>query len=319
MYLGVDLGGTNIKVGLFDDQFQQIAEKRRPTESETNSDNVVANVKEAMHEVLDAHSEAQITTIGMGIPGLMDVDQGISKFSPNFANWRDVPVKQIFEQEFKRPVFIDNDVRVNLYGEWQFGAGQGKQNILMVTIGTGLGSGIVVDGHALYGITGSTGELGHMNMYRHGRPCNCGSSGCLGRYVSGRGIVKTIQEKLTAGQSSIINEWVKGDLSQIEASMLSDAYDAGDQLAKNVYQETGELLGFGLSTAINLLNPEVVIIGGGVANAGERLLEPTRKAIEQHSLEISRKACQIDLARLGDSAGMLGAAVMANRRMDSND
>lgn len=274
----------------------------------------------AVHDLL-MQNQLQATAlnaIGIGVPGLLDIDTGISKFSPNFMNWQDVPIKQIFENQFHAPVFIDNDVRINLYGEWQFGVGIGQQNLLMVTLGTGLGSGVVLGGRVLYGTTASAGELGHMNMYRHGRPCACGSTGCLGRYVSARGIVKTTQEKLAAGEPSVLTDWTQNDANKITAKMVSQADDQHDQLAHTVWQETGELLGYGLANAINLFNPAMIIIGGGVANAGERLLTPTKQAIQAHGLKIAVGACQLMTAKLGDRAGMIGAAVIARRWLKQN-
>ncbi|BAP84675.1 hypothetical protein LOOC260_100960 [Paucilactobacillus hokkaidonensis JCM 18461] len=320
MFIGIDLGGTNIKVGLFDDQLQHVDELWRATQSELNSATVISNMIATVQDLL-VQNQIQASTIqaiGIGVPGLLDIDAGVSKFSPNFMNWQDVPIKEIFENQFHVPVFIDNDVRVNLYGEWQFGAGVGQQNLLMVTLGTGLGSGVVMDGRVLYGATASAGELGHMNMYRHGRPCACGSTGCLGRYVSARGIVKTAQEKLASGTTSILTDWTHDDPSKITAKMLSQADEQHDQLAHTVWQETGALLGYGLANAINLYNPAMIIIGGGVANAGERLFTPTKQVVQAHGLKIAVAACQIVTAKLGDRAGMVGAAIMAQRRKLKN-
>lgn len=321
MLIGIDLGGTNIKVGLFDEQLHYVDELWRATQSEVDSETVINNMITAVQDLLTHNqvSAAALQAIGIGVPGLLDIKAGVSKFSPNFKHWQNVPIKAIFENKFHVPVFIDNDVRVNLYGEWQFGAGVGQQNLLMVTLGTGLGSGVVLDGHVLYGATASAGELGHMNMYRHGRPCACGSSGCLGRYVSARGIVKTAQEKLAAGGTSVLTAWTNSDLDAITAKMISVADDQHDQLAHAVWQKTGTLLGYGLANAINLYNPAMIIIGGGVANAGARLLTPTKQAVQAHGLKIAVTACQIVTAKLGDRAGMIGAATVAQQHRNQID
>jgi glucokinase len=236
-------------------------------------------------------------------------------FSPNFPLWENVPVVKWFEEKMHIPVFIDNDVRVNLYGEWHLGAGKGSNNVVLLTLGTGLGSGIVMDGHVLYGATASAGEIGHMNMYREGRPCRCGSSGCLGRYVSALGLLRTLKEKIENGQNSIICEWVDGNLSEITAKMVSEAYDLDDKLAIETMDDTGEILGFGLINVINLYNPEIIIIGGGMAAAGERLLKKTREIVDNHALKISNENCTIVSALLGDAAGMVGAAIYAKQEL----
>jgi len=169
---------------------------------------------------------------------------------------------------FHFPVFIDNDVRMNLYGEWLYGAGLNSTNLILITLGTGLGSGIVTEEKVMYGETSSAGEIGHMNMYREGHPCNCGSSGCLGRYVSVVGMVNTFIEKSKVGRISIIEEWVNYDNSNIEAYMISKAYDLHDNLSIEVMHETGEILGFCLANIVNLFNPEIIIVGGGMSLAG---------------------------------------------------
>lgn len=154
-----------------------------------------------------------------------------------------------------------------------------------------------------------------MNMYREGRPCKCGSSGCLGRYVSAVGMVNTLIDKLNDGHKSIIQEWVQQDHSQITAKMISDAYDFGDKAAIEVMHETGRILGFGLSNVINLCNPEIIIVGGGMSAAGDRLLDVVRETTAKHALKLSNEACKIQVAQLGGRAGMIGAAVYANERI----
>jgi glucokinase len=314
--IGIDLGGTNIKGAVFTSGYEKLAEIRMATEAHLGSEEVLKRILQVITGLM--HREQMdisgLCRIGIGVPGLLDMESGVSKFSPNMPLWSDVPVVRWFEERLHVPVFIDNDVRVNLYGEWRYGAGRGKKNIVLLTLGTGLGAGIVMDGRVLYGATASAGEIGHMNMYRTGRPCRCGSSGCLGRYVSALGMQKTLKDKLEAGEKSIITRWVNDDYDKITAKMISDAYDEGDETAISTMRETGDILGYGLTNIINLYNPEVVIIGGGMSKAGERLLEPARKVVSGHAIKISQSACSIVTAELGDSAGMLGAAIYANER-----
>jgi len=305
-YIGVDLGGTNLKSALFDGEFKLIYERRTAAFSDAGADMLLEQIAENI-EVLLAEAElstADVRCAGVGIPGLLNHREGVALFAANFRDWKDVPVAKTLSERLSIPVFIDNDVRVNLYGEWFFGAGKGLQNVVLLTLGTGLGAGIVLDGRVLYGATASAGEIGHMNMYREGRPCNCGSSGCFGRYVSARGLVQTFREKRPCAAD------------EITAEMLAEAFDKSDPAAIEAFRETGEILGFGLANIINLYNPEMVIIGGGMANAGERLLAPTRESAEAHALKVPFAACSIVTAALGDSAGMFGAAAYAKLRLD---
>lgn len=317
-YIGVDLGGTNIKVSLFDESFRKLGEKRTPTEVKYGSEHVLIRIYNAVTDLL---TELKLTAediccMGMGVPGILDIKNGISRFSPNFPKWEEVPIVAWMENHLRIPTFIDNDARVNLYGEWKFGAGKNRQNVLMITLGTGLGGAAVVDGRVIYGATGSAGEIGHINMYRQGRECRCGSTGCLGRYVSALGILRTFREKVRDGQHSIICDWVENDLEAVTADMLSKAYDAQDPVAIETMRETGELLGYGLCAVFSLYNPEIIIVGGGMSNMGDRLLQYTRDILDSHALRIPYSACTSVTAVLGDAAGMLGAAVYAKEQLE---
>lgn len=318
--VGIDLGGTNIKAAVFDENRRIVRERSDRTNAEGGPSHVLNKIKHIVRQMLQElkANDADVACMGLGIPGLLDPKEGLSIFSPNFPDWENVHVVKEMNNEFSFPIYIDNDVRVNLYGEWYFGAGKGFSNIVLITLGTGLGSGIVVDGNVLYGTTASAGEIGHMNMYREGRPCRCGSSGCLGRYVSAVGMVRTFTERLEQGQTSLIQGWVGGSYQKITAKMISDAYDLGDNLAMEVMHETGRMLGFGLSNAINLFNPELIIIGGGMAAAGDRLLCTVRETVQQHSLQLSSQACKVVQAELGERAGVYGAAAYAKRRLSAS-
>ncbi|WP_138754108.1 ROK family protein [Paenibacillus sinopodophylli] len=317
--IGIDLGGTNIKSAIFNTEFKTIHERSDTTEAAKGPAHVLYRIQEIVHEMLliEGIHQTSIKCIGMGIPGLLNPDEGLSIFSPNFPDWENIHVVNQMKRYFDVPVFIDNDVRVNMYGEWLFGAGAGYKNLVLITLGTGLGSGIVNDGKAVYGATSSAGEIGHMNMYREGRPCRCGSSGCLGRYVSAIGMVKTLTDKLEKGRSSMISQWVEDDWTAITGLMISEAYDLGDSLAIEVMHETGRLLGFGLSNVINLLNPEIIIVGGGMSAAGDRLLNSVRDTVGNHALKLSYDACKIVQAKLGGKAGTIGAAAYANSKLPS--
>lgn len=319
-YIGIDLGGTNIKGSIFNKNMNVIYEQRLSTEADKGSEHVLNRIYNLIGTMLNNTrlKNENIACVGIGVPGLLNINEGISMFSPNFSDWENVPIVRWFDERLNVPIFIDNDVRVNLYGEWYFGAGKGSKNVVLLTLGTGLGSGIVMDGHVLYGVTGSAGEIGHMNMYRDGRPCKCGSSGCLGRYVSALGMLATLRRKIESGHNSIISEWANGNLSEITARMVSQAYDLGDKVAIETLHETGEILGFGLVNVINLYNPEIIIIGGGMSAAGERLLKMTRKTINSHALKIPNEKCTVTTALLGDTAGMVGAAIYAKQKLEHN-
>ncbi len=315
MIIGIDLGGTNIKTGIFDDKLHRIAENWGPTESETDSQTVINNIFKCVEGLLKKANASvkQVEFIGMGIPGLMDIKKGLSVSSPNFQNWQNVEIVKMFEQKYSVPVFIDNDVRVNLYGElWARHLEKHPEinNVFLVTLGTGLGAALYLDGHVVHGKTFSAGEFGHMNMVRSGgRPCNCGSSGCLARYVSGRGIVVTAKNLLVNYPDSILSQ-----SSEFTAKDISAAYDKGDQLAVETYKRTGQMFGFGLGNVINLLNPDLIIIGGGMAKAKDRLMKYAKETVNHHAMGIPVRHTKFEYAKLGQKAGMVGAVIMAKEQ-----
>ena len=231
-YLGVDLGGTTIKAGLFDEQLQLLKMVQKNTGASLGADIVLKRIEKCLEILVLKNnlSFEQIDALGIGVPGLLNRNDGISLFSPNFNNWHNVKIKEWFEHKWLIPTVIDNDVRMHL--------------------GTDLGSGIVVDGHVLYGANDSVGEIGHMNMYRHGRACRCGSSGCLGRYVSAVGMINTFKEK-DIDHMSIVNRWVN-NCDEITAKMICQAYDLNDSIVVATLKETGEILGYGITNLINL-------------------------------------------------------------------
>lgn len=315
--IGIDLGGTNLKISAYTfSHFQKCYEQRISTRPKKGWEYVMNQIYDAILQLTAALSDQRAVCIGIGIPGLLDIEKGISIFSSKFPKWENMPVADWLREKTKLPVYIDNDVRVNLYGEWFCGAGKHRKNIVLLTLGTGIGAGIVVDGHVLYGTTASAGEIGHMNMFRPGRPCRCGSNGCLGRYVSASGILDTIKEKIAGGNATILTEWTNGNPNKITAEMISKAYDLGDSTAIDTMNETGVILGYGLVNVINLFNPEILIIGGGMSAAGERLLHPAREIVKKHALQLSQSHCEIVTAKLGDGAGMLGAALYARQRYE---
>ncbi|ERL64853.1 ROK family protein [Schleiferilactobacillus shenzhenensis] len=320
IFAGIDLGGTNAKVALYDEQMQQIGEKRAPSRSTESADVILENLANLLNRLLreTGTDRADLAAMGIGVPGLMDVHAGISHYLANFPQWRDVPVVQWFEKRLGIPVVLDNDVRMNTYGEWYEGAAKGVQNAILLTLGTGVGAGIILQGQMLYGTTDSAGELGHMSIDPNGRPCNCGNIGCWERYVSATGLIQTAQEAIAKAPTSVLAKW-QADGQPLTGKMVSLAYDKGDAVAHEVMDQTGVWLGVGLVSIINVFNPQRIIIGGGMAAAGQRLLAPAQAYIQAHALRQPLGAVKIVEAQLGDSAGMVGAAVRGRSKWEKNN
>ena len=213
------------------------------------------------------------------------------------------------QDEFGLTTKLDNDVRCATLGEYNFGAGKGCKNIVCITVGTGIGSGIILNGQLIRGATMSAGEIGHMTLVDHGGEiCGYGNTGCLEALASGPSIVKMAKEYLMGGKSSKFNELAANTV--LTSQVVSEAAKMGDEVAKTIYNITGYWIGIALSSIVNLLNPEIIIIGGGVAQAGDLLFDPIRETINKRSLKIAANAVKIVPAELGESSGVIGASLL---------
>jgi len=268
--IGIDIGGTNVKIAVVDAKgklaFTETASTRAEMGYEFTIKNIINLIKESLSK--SEVSIKQIGGIGVGCPGQIDSDNGIVRSLRNIPGWVNVPLAQILTDEFKLPVKIDNDVRVATLGEYKFGAGRGYKNLICITVGTGIGSGIIIEGKLLRGASMSAGELGHVIVQEHhGEICGCGNSGCVEAVASGPAIVKQAELYLMSGKSTKFKEIAAG--SKITPEIDSEAALQGDAVAQKIYERTGYWIGIALSSVVNLLNPEVIIVGGGVAQAGD--------------------------------------------------
>lgn len=315
--VGSDLGGTNIATCVIDESGNIIGKSKVPTEAFKGSEHVFSNMMRSIDMALEKAKLklSDMVGIGLGIPGLMDIEKGISLFAGNLG-WSNVDVLKPFKNKYHMPVYMDNDVRVATLGEWKFGAGKGVNNLICVTLGTGIGSGLVFDGKLLRGVTNSVGEIGHVTVEKDGLICNCGNQGCVEMYASGTGQARMARLMIQAGNYSCMTNMVKGDLSKINSKVIQDAYDANDTVAVHVMKKTAEYLGVALADYINLVNPELVIIGGGVSLAGDRLMKPLKEEIDRRVMVVPKKIVKLVRSTLGDESGMIGAAALAFEKLN---
>lgn len=312
--VGVDLGGTSINVGVVPfDGGPVLAMRSAPTEAEKGPkyvvDRIVGLILEAMR---DAQKEATIPDeaflgVGLGSPGPLDRRTGTVIDTPNLG-WRNFPLRDLISNAVGLEAELDNDANAAALGEWWQGAGQGVSTLLGVTLGTGIGGGIVLDGKVFHGISDVAGEVGHMTIDSTGRRCNCGNYGCLEAYASGPAIAARAIEGLQSGEPSLLPSMVEGDLARITAETVYEAIVAGDEYAKDVMKDTARFLGTGIANLINILNPGMVVISGGVTRAGDRLLEPLKKEVRRRAFSHASDSCQIVASELGSMAGVIGAA-----------
>lgn len=311
--IGIDVGGTNVKIALVDDNGKIIYSNSVPTYAKMGYEYTVNNIKQAIKDLMKETNTtpSDIEGIGFDFPGQVDCKTGVVKLAPNIPGWVNVPIAQMIEDEFHIPTRIDNDVRCAALGELKFGAGRGCENFICITVGTGIGSGIVINGKVVRGATNAAGELGHIKLQMNGGPiCGCGDTGCLEAFASGPAIVAMAQEYIKGGKSTKFREMAAVEGGEITPYMVAKAAEEGDPVAKRIFEIVGEYIGIGLTSVINLLNPERVIIGGGVAESGELLLRPIRKTIKERAMVVAGNAVEIVPAQLGNSAGVIGASML---------
>lgn len=311
--IGIDVGGTNVKIALVDGNGKIIYSNSVPTYAKMGYEYTVNNIKQAIKDLMKETNTtpSDIEGIGFDFPGQVDCKTGVVKLAPNIPGWVNVPIAQMIEDEFHIPTRIDNDVRCAALGELKFGAGRGCENFICITVGTGIGSGIVINGKVVRGATNAAGELGHIKLQMNGGPiCGCGDTGCLEASASGPAIVAMAQEYIKGGKSTKFREMAAVEGGEITPYMVAKAAEEGDPVAKRIFEIVGEYIGIGLTSVINLLNPERVIIGGGVAESGELLLGPIRKTIKERAMVVAGNAVEIVPAQLGNSAGVIGASML---------
>ena len=308
--IGVDVGGTNIKIALVDLKGEIISSNKVPTRAEMGYEYTITTMKQAIADLMKETktNKDSIEGIGFGFPGQIDYKNGIVKNAPNIPGWVDVPIAEVIEKEFGIPTRVDNDVRCAALGELNYGAGVGCQNLICITVGTGIGSGLVVNGKLVRGASNAAGELGHIKLEMTGGPlCGCGDFGCLEAFASGPAIVALAEDYIKGGKSTKYRELASNEMTPY---IVAEAAKQGDVVAKRIFTTMGEYIGLGLTSVVNLLNPEKIIIGGGVADAGEILLGPIKETILKRAMPISGAAVEIVPAKLGNTAGVIGASLL---------
>ena len=308
--IGVDLGGTNLKTGLVNMDGNIL--KKVVTDTGGGKDVVLEQIVNSIKNIISnsGKDKSEITGIGIGTPGLVDSEKGIIRGLTNIEGFENVHMKEYVESALNIPTFIDNDVNVMAYGELKCGAGKDAMNIVCLTLGTGVGGGIIIDGKIYRGSSLSAGEIGHIPVNVDGPKCICGGRGCLESYIGRDRIIKRTIEKLTQRKESIIPKLAAGDLKKITPKIIYEAAVAGDMLAIEIWRETAQYLATALAGIINVLNPELIVIGGGIANTGKYLFDPLRDMIKKRIFPFLAEKTRIVCAQLGEEAGMIGSAML---------
>lgn len=308
--LGVDLGGTKIAAALATTQGEIVARGRSPTLAQDGPDAIIESICATINEVLSAKALEPSRLLGIGIAaaGIIDSANGKVIFSPNLPGWHEIPLRDAIEQQFGVPAYLGNDANLAALGEWHFGVGEKVANLIYVTVSTGIGGGIIADGKLYTGACGTAGEIGHMTIDVNGPRCRCGNIGCWEALASGTALAREAVMRATEGARTSIIELVGGDVSKIDAKIVGLAARQGDELAQELVSHLGYYFGVGLANLVNIFNPELILIGGGVAKIGDLLLQPAIKVVKERAFSTSANAVEIKPAILGDDSGIMGAA-----------
>lgn len=341
LVVGVDLGGTQLRVAVLRGA-QLLSRVGLLTGEDTTPEHIIPRIYSGIEQVLDEAGIRldQVAGIGVGAPGPLNNRTGIVFAPPNLRGWDRVPLRDIFLEHFNIPIFVENDANAAGLGEYMFGAGRGCQDMVYMTISTGIGGGVIVDGKIMEGVSGTAAELGHMTIDWHGERCNCGNIGCLEYLASGTAIARQANAAIAAGQGTELLDFVRSLQEHIEnpgqsalpahdsvarehediagakgplhvnARTVALAANAGVPLAQAIIASAAEAIGVGLVNIIHIFNPEKIILGGGVTQIGPLLMEPALRIVQERAMKVPRDAVQVVLAALGPNAGLVGAGAL---------
>jgi glucokinase len=310
LIVAVDLGGTQIRAALCGADGQIFRRVARLTEAKEGPEAVYGRIYAAISEAIGDAPIAEVAGIGIGAPGPLNPTTGIVREAPNLPGWKDVPLRTLISERFSRPTFLGNDANLAGLAEYLYGAGRGIRDMIYLTISTGIGSGIIVDGRMLLGAEGLAAEAGHTIILPDGPLCGCGAHGCLESVAAGPAIARDVVTRIKTGKKSRVVKMVDGDLSKIDAKVVNTAAQLGDKLAINAFRHAGTYLGIGIANLLRLFNPRMVVLGGSVTKSGPFLFDPMHEAIKANVLPLYWEGLAIAPAALGDDVGLLGAVAL---------
>jgi glucokinase len=306
---GIDLGATKILSVAVTHGGRLLAEDLRPTPGTEGPDAVIANMIASLRQAIANAGEAQLAAIGIDAPGPVDCARGIITSPPNLPGWHDVPLAATFEKEFGVPCVLENDANAAALAEHRWGSGRGSRHMLFLTVSSGVGGGIIIDGNLYRGASGAAGEVGHMTINARGARCHCGRRGCLEMYASGIAIARLGRRLVARRPDSLLARLARE--RPLSAKLVHEAADQGDESARKLIAEAGHALGVGLASLINVFNPQVIVLDGSLTKMGDLYLGPARETAQRGSFAQSWSDVRIVVGELGDRSAALGAAAVA--------
>jgi len=315
-FAGVDLGGTKILAGVFDSDLNCLGRAKVSTKSERGDEEVIERIARCVRDAVDECDLdlKQVQAVGIGAPGTIDAGAGRVIFAPNLQ-WEDVPLKKILEKELGLPIFVENDANAAILGIYETELSAKPRHVIGIFLGTGIGGGIILDGKLYSGFNGTAGEIGHMVIEVGGPKCNCGNQGCFEALASRTAIFRKLSEAVASGKKTLLTESLGPDLKDLRSGDLRKAIRKGDKLVETIIEEAAEYTGIAVANLINLFNPQVVVLGGGVIDAlGDEMMAIILETAHDYGMSGALKGVDIVATKNGDDAGILGAAVLARRQ-----
>ena len=315
--LSIDIGGSKILTALVSRNGNVLARELEPTAALDRFETVLEQIEAATHRLnqrTGGKQNPRPLAASLAVAGAVDIGSGVVTTSPNLPQWQNVPLRALIEDRLSLQTFMINDASAAALGEHAYGAGRGTKDMVFITVSTGIGGGIIINGELYQGISGAAGEIGHMVIDVGGPLCGCGNYGCLEALASGTAIARDAAERIALGTYSSIPKFT-ADGSTVTAAAVSAAAKQGDPLANEIVSRAAHYLGMGLVSVVNIFNPQMIVIGGGVAQMGEMLLNPARQVVREKAFKISADAAHIVQANLGPDAGIVGAAIYAWREL----
>ncbi len=307
--IGVDLGGTSVKIGIVSEKGKISKKISVETKADEGPDTVVGQIKKGINEILNK-SQKKISGIGIGAPGVVSIKKGTVENPPNFPGWKKVNLGKLIEKEFGKKVYVENDANAAAIGELIFGVGKKYDSFVMVTLGTGVGGGVIIDNKIYRGEFGAAGEIGHVSIDYNGPKCNCGSTGCIEAHVGNHYLVKRIITELPNHPSSKIWELIDNDFESLTPRIIDIASEQGDLYAQSIVKKMGFYIGCALASVSNLLDISTFIIGGGVSGFGKPLFDSIKETASSRVLEPLRNRVEVHPAKLKNDAGIKGASAL---------
>lgn len=316
--LAVDIGGTKILAALISEAGDIISQENYLTLADEGVEAVIDRLLTAVNHALEKAKMrfSQLSGFGIATAGALDARRGIVTGSPNLPGWHNVPLRDIVAEKLGIQAYLINDASAAALGEYLLGAGVGVSNLIYITVSTGIGGGIIVNGKLYLGADGCAGEIGHMTVDLNGPRCSCGNTGCLEALASGTAVAREAVTRISRGEKSRITELVGDRLEQVDARIVGTAAKEGDALACDIIDKAANYLGIGLANLANIFNPELIIVGGGMSRLGDMLLEPARRVVRERAFQLPAQSLSIVPSQLGDNAGVLGAAMYVFQSAD---